>query len=103
MKVNKLNGMKIITLDAYTLGEVTGAHFNPNTWEITDLDLKLSKEATEELGFLKPKLVELGFKKPKLGSIMLCLPVNYVQNIGNVVTLKQNLKTFKELKECKIE
>ena len=103
MKVNKLNGMKIITLDAYTLGEVTGAHFNTNTWKITNLDLKLSKEATVELGFEKPKLVELGLKKPKLGAIMLCLPVDYVNNIGNVVTLKQSLKVFKDLKECTIE
>jgi sporulation protein YlmC with PRC-barrel domain len=103
MKVNKLNGMKIITLDAYTLGEVTGAHFNPNTWEITDLDLKLSKEANEKLGFMKPK-IEIGLKKPKLsGSIMLCLPVSYVKHVGNVVTLTDNLEVFKDLKECESE
>ena len=103
MKVNKLNGMKIITLDAYSLGEVAGAHFNPDTWEITDLDLKLSKQANEKLGFMKPK-IEIGLKKPKLsGSIMLCLPVSYVKHLGNVVTLTVNLEVIKDLKECKSE
>jgi len=103
MKINKLNGMKVITLDAYTLGEVTGGHFNPTSWEITALDLKLSKEANEKLGFLKPKM-EIGLKKPKLSTaIMLCLPVSYVKSVGNVVTLTDNLDVFKDLKACKGE
>ena len=95
--------MKVITLDAYTLGEVAGGHFNPKTWEITDLDLKLSKEANEKLGFLKPK-IEIGLKKPKLStSIILCLPVSYVKSVGHVVTLTENLDEFKDLKVCSEE
>jgi len=32
-----------------------------------------------------------------------CLPVSVVKDIGDVITLKQTLEEFKELKECKIE
>ena len=103
MKINKINGMKVITLDAYTLGEVAGGHFNPETWEITNLDLKLSKEANEKLGYIKPK-IEIGLKKPKLStSIILCLPVSYVKSMGSVITLTENLEAFKDLKVCQEE
>ena len=56
MKVSKLNGMSVITSDAYTLGEVGGAHADISTWTITHLDVELTKEVGEELGFKKPLL-----------------------------------------------
>ena len=91
MKISKLNGMNVITSDAYTLGEVDGAHADINTWNITHLDVELSKEAT----------VELGFKKPFLGSLKVCLPINAVKKVGDVITLNNSLLELKNLKECK--
>jgi sporulation protein YlmC with PRC-barrel domain len=93
LKVSKLNGMKVITADAYTLGEVEGAHMDKENWEITHLDVELTKDATRELGF----------KKPILGSLTVCLPVTVVKGLGDVLTLKQSLLEFKNLKECKAE
>ena len=92
MKIAKLNGMNVITSDAYTLGEVDGAHADINTWNITHLDVELTKEAT----------LELGFKKPFLGSLTVCLPVNAVKKVGDVITLNKTLMDLKNLKECKI-
>ena len=31
--------MKVITADAYTLGEIDGAHVNIDNWKITNLEL----------------------------------------------------------------
>ena len=93
LKVSKMNGMKVITADAFTLGEVEGAHADTGTWQITHLDIGLTKEATRELGF----------KKPMLGSMSVCLPVTVVKKVGDVITLKQSLLEFKNLKECKVE
>ncbi len=93
MKVKKMNGMKVITADAFTLGEVDGAHFNNDTWKITNLEVSLTKEATKEMGL----------KKPKLGSLTVCLPVVNVKNFGDVITLKLTLKEFSNLKECTTE
>lgn len=91
LKVSKMNGMKVITADAYTLGEVEGAHADTDTWKITHLDVGLTKEATRELGF----------KKPMLGSLSVCLPITVVKNFGDVITLNKSLQEFKNLKECK--
>jgi sporulation protein YlmC with PRC-barrel domain len=86
-----MNGTKVVTTDAYILGEINGASVDTNTWKITDLDVKLSKDTIKEL--------EL--KKPKLGSLIVCLPISDVKNFGRVALLKYTLKTFKNLKQCK--
>ena len=91
MRVIELNGMKVITANAYTLGEVEGAHFDTDKWKITNLDVNLTKETIEELGF----------KKPFLGSVIICLPVSLVKGFGDVITLKKSLQEVKGLKECK--
>lgn len=93
LKVSKMNGMKVITADAYILGEIEGTHADTDTWKITHLDVSLTKDATRELGL----------KKPMLGSLSVCLPVSVVNEFGDVITLKQSLNEFKNLKECKVE
>ncbi len=93
MKINKLNGTNVITSDAYTLGEVNGAHADINTWNITHLDVELIKEATKEFGF----------KKPFLSPLTVCLPINAVKKVGDVITLNKSLIDLKDLKERKTE
>ena len=93
MKISKLNGMTVITSDAYTLGEVNGAHADIGTWNITHLDVALTKEAT----------AELGFKKPLLGSLTICLPISAVKKVGDVIALNKSLLDLKTLRECKSE
>jgi len=85
-----MNGMKVITIDAFTLGEVDGAQADTATWQITSLDVELTKEATRELGF----------KKPMFGSLKVCLPIATVKEVGDVITLNKSLLEFKNLKEC---
>jgi sporulation protein YlmC with PRC-barrel domain len=88
-----MNGMKVITADAFTLGEIDGTHADTATWQITNLDVGLTKEATRELGF----------KKPMLGTLTLCLPITTVKKVGDVITLNKSLQELKSLKECKAE
>jgi hypothetical protein len=49
LKVGNINGMKVITADAFNLGEVDGAHADTGTWKITHLDVELTKEAQRNL------------------------------------------------------
>ena len=94
MKVKfKMNDVKVITADAHTLGELDGAHLNIQTWQITNLDVILTKKAT----------TELGMKKPTFGSLTVCLPVDNVKQFGDVITLNLTLKELTTLKECKTE
>jgi sporulation protein YlmC with PRC-barrel domain len=93
LKVSNMNGMKVITADAFRLGEVDGAHADTGTWQITNLIVELTKEATKELNF----------KKPMFGSLTVCLPITAVKEIGDVITLNKSLIEFKDLKEVKPE
>jgi sporulation protein YlmC with PRC-barrel domain len=88
-----MNGMKIITADAYTVGEVGGAHADTSTWQITHLEIELNKEAANEFGF----------KKPVLGAVSVCLPIAAVNKIGDVITLNQSFAELKNIKECSAE
>jgi sporulation protein YlmC with PRC-barrel domain len=93
LKVGNMNGMKVITADAFTLGEVDGAHADIASWQITNLDVELTKEATKELNF----------KKPMFGSLKVCLPITAVMEVGDVITLNKSLLEFKDLEEVKAE
>ena len=91
VRVSGLNGKKIITTDAFTVGEVSGAEVDTNQWRITHLHINLTKEATKELEF----------KKPVLGHVTLCLPVTLVQAFGDVITLNKTMQELKRMPECK--
>jgi sporulation protein YlmC with PRC-barrel domain len=88
-----MNGMKVITVDAYTLGEIDGAHVDTKTWQLTYFEVSLTNEATRELGF----------KKPMLGSLTVSLPINAVAQVGDVITINKSLIEFKNLKEYTAE
>ena len=88
-----MNGMKVITADAFTLGEVDGTHVDFATWRLTHLDIELTRDATKELNF----------KKPRFGSLKVSLPITAVKEVGDVMTLNKSLLEFKNLKEVKAE
>jgi sporulation protein YlmC with PRC-barrel domain len=46
-----LNGRKVVTTDAYSLGEVDGIVFDVQKATITHLRVELTKEAATELRF----------------------------------------------------
>ena len=77
-EISKLNGKMVITKEAFNVGEITEASMNDD-WKITHIQVKLTKEATKELGL----------KKPYLGHVSVCLPLNYVTSIGDVITLTE--------------
>ena len=91
MKVSKINGLGVITADAYNFGEVNGTHINEKTWMTTHLDVDLTKETAEELGL----------KKPLLGSVTVSLPIMLVKEVGNVITLNRSLSELKTLQIAK--
>ncbi|MGD8566097.1 MAG: hypothetical protein PVF96_07090 [Candidatus Bathyarchaeota archaeon] len=90
VKVNEINGKKVITTDAFNIGKISGAEMN-DQWKITHVYIDLTKEATNQLGF----------RKPVLGHITICLPVNLIQGIGDVITLSKTREGLEGMPECK--
>jgi sporulation protein YlmC with PRC-barrel domain len=89
----KLVGLKVITSKAYTLGEVTGFEVDIENWAITHLQIKLTTEASNQLGF-----------KKRLRSSTVCMPIGLIKAVGEFVTIDRSMdelrKTF-EIAACK--
>ena len=88
--LKELNGLKVVTTDAYTIGEVDGIEFDIQKATITHLRVDLTKEAANELRF----------KKPFMGSVVICVPLSFIQAYGHVINLNVPLSQIKTLREC---
>lgn len=71
----------VICSGGFDLGQINGVEINPGTWQVTHLHVKLSKSASEDLGF-----------KKRFGSSTVCLPVALVQSIGDNILLNKSLE-----------
>jgi sporulation protein YlmC with PRC-barrel domain len=91
MKYSKLDGMKIVSLDAKDVGEINGAEVDTKNWSITHIHIELSDSA----------LKELNIKKPLIGNVTLCFPVGFIKKVGDVITLSRNLDGLKKIPECR--
>jgi len=73
--------------------EVKGAEANFDNWQITHLHVKLTDKASTDLGF-----------KKRVKSATVCMPVQLIKAVGEVVTIDKSLeelsRTF-DIVECK--
>ena len=90
MSLGKLSWKKAVTADGFTIGQIEGGDVDSNSWRVTHLHIGLNDEA----------LKEFGLKKPYLGRVLICLPVQYIKSVGEVVTFNKSLRELKETKEC---
>jgi sporulation protein YlmC with PRC-barrel domain len=67
-----LNGRKVLTSDARNIGDVVDVAFDPQTWTVETIGVRLSKEAAEELGV----------ERKLWGSHVLRLPTTEVRAVG---------------------
>jgi len=84
----KLVGLQVITSAAEILGEVKGASIDTKSWQITELLVKLSSMAAEELDM-----------KKRLGSSVVSIPVSVVQAVSHVVSLSKSVKDLENSRE----
>ncbi|MGD6806980.1 MAG: PRC-barrel domain-containing protein [Candidatus Bathyarchaeia archaeon] len=91
VEITRLFWKKAFTSDNFELGEINSAEVDMNTWQITNLYVNLSDEASNALGF----------KHPYLGRIMVCLPVSTVKAISDTAILNQTLEELRSLRQCK--
>jgi sporulation protein YlmC with PRC-barrel domain len=85
VEVSELSGKNVITNGGKNLGEVSGTLVNTRTWQVTHLTVKLSSDASEELGF-----------KKRFRSSTVSMPVTLIGAVGDVVTINRNLKELSE-------
>jgi len=91
MKYNKFDGMKVVSLDAKEVGEVSGLEIDIKDWKVTHIHIELTDNAIKELNI----------RKPLIGKVTICFPVGYIQKVGDVITLARNLEGLKKIPECR--
>lgn len=91
VSISELNGKRVVTSDAFVLGQIEGGSIDTANWQITHIHVNLNDQS----------LKALNLKKPFMGSVLVCLPVNLVQTVGDVVSLKEPLNQLKDTEQCK--
>ena len=84
--------MFVICAGGFDLGVVNGGDFDTSTWQVTHLHVKLSKSASEDLGF-----------KKRFRSSTVCLPITLVAKFGDNILLNKSLDELTrhpEISEC---
>ena len=94
--VRKLNGRKVNSSDAKTVGEVGGAYVDPESWKITHLSVELSDDAIDLFGYEKSRI-------PIIGNVSVCLPITAVKTFGDVINLNVSFEELPSLSivKCK--
>ena len=91
VEITKLFWKNAYTSDSFLLGEVHSAELDTSNWQIINLFIALSEEASKKLGF----------KHPYLGKVTVCLPVSTVESLSDKVVLNKTIEELKALKQCR--
>lgn len=89
----ELSDKFVICAGGFDLGQINGVEINTGTWQVTHLHVKLSKTASEDLGF-----------KKRIGSSTVCVPISLVSSVGDNILLNKSLEELTkspEITECK--
>jgi sporulation protein YlmC with PRC-barrel domain len=91
VEITRLFWKKAVTSDDFVLGEVQSAELDMSNWQIINLFVSLSEEASKKLGF----------KHPYLGKVMVCLPVSTVESASDMVVLNKTIEELRTLRQCR--
>ena len=91
----ELSGKYVICADGFDLGKINEVEVDTHTWQLTHLHVKLSKSASEDLGFKKAFT--------SLTTSTVCFPVSLISKFGDNVLLnksKDDLIKHPEVSQC---
>jgi len=92
VEITRLFWKKAVTFDNFVLGEVESAELDTSNWQIINLFVALSDEASKKMGF----------KHPYLGKVTVCLPVSTVDSVApDKVVLNKKFEELRNLRQCK--
>jgi sporulation protein YlmC with PRC-barrel domain len=87
-----LKGKKVVGAEGYILGEVEGVEVDYVAWQAKAVNVNLTSDAT----------AELGFQKSFLHKVAVSLPVQLVEAVGEVITLKAPIRKLEDAVERSI-
>jgi sporulation protein YlmC with PRC-barrel domain len=91
VEITRLFWKQAFTSDGFLLGEVQSAELDMSNWQIINLFVALSDEASKKMGF----------KHPYLGKVLVCLPVSAVESITDKAILNKTIDELHSLRQCR--
>ncbi len=91
VEITRLFWKKAVTSDGLVLGEVNSAELDMSNWQVINLYIALSDEASNKFGF----------KHPYLGRVIVCLPVSAVESISDKAVLNKTMEELRTLRQCR--
>jgi sporulation protein YlmC with PRC-barrel domain len=86
----RLEGKKMVGEKGYDVGEVEGLELDVANWQITGLHVGLTDDSA----------TELGFKRPLVSKVVVIIPTDVIDAVGNFITLDKAVENLKSLVEC---
>lgn len=86
----KVEGKKVVSIKGNAVGIVEGVDVDFGNWKVNGLEVALNDEAT----------IELGFSRPFMSKVVVIIPNSAIGEIGNFITLDENVENLKSLVEC---
>jgi len=90
VKSTELKGKRVVGAKGTTIGEIEGFDVELSNWQVTGLEVGLTDDAA----------TELGFKRPFLSKVVIIIPTKIVSQVGNFITLNEDIENLESLVEC---
>jgi sporulation protein YlmC with PRC-barrel domain len=84
-----LEGRKVVGAGGYILGEVAGIEVDFEAWRVNGVNISLGVDAA----------AELGFKKSFFHKVIVSLPPQLIEVVGEVVTLREPIRDLEDVLE----
>ncbi len=91
VEITRLFWKPAVTSDGFVLGEVQSAELDLSNWQIINLFVALSEEASKKMGF----------KHPYLGKVLVCLPVSAIESVSDKAVLNKTMDELRTLRQCR--
>lgn len=84
-------GKKVIGAKGAIIGQIDAVDINIQNWTATHIRVALSEDVAKQLGF------RTGFVRSMVNKPIISLPVDAIENVGDVITIKDTVKDIKDL------
>lgn len=90
-----LVGKNVIDATGMILGQIESFEVGTDNWKISSVYLELSESAAKKLGL---RTGRLGLNRP-----IISIPTDTINNVGDVVTIKNEVKDLRDLDQAQIK
>jgi sporulation protein YlmC with PRC-barrel domain len=82
MSSNQIKGREVVSSSGSNLGKVTGVNFDPETWQISSVEVSLEPKVAEQIG------IKHRFERIGIGHTEIPLKASFLGHVGEKLLVK---------------